>query len=78
MSKRSAKVTKNEVQTIVEDADEENLPTRALMSKQNSKKIITDPRDYQLELFEKAKTQNVIAVLDTGRQCQMSSLFWDS
>lgn len=78
MSKRSAKVTKNEVQTIVEDADEENLPTRALMSKQNSKKIITDPRDYQLELFEKAKTQNVIAVLDTGRQSQMSSLFWDS
>jgi endoribonuclease Dicer len=36
------------------------------MSKQESNVIITDPRDYQVELFEKAKTQNVIAVLDTG------------
>lgn len=29
-------------------------------------KIITSPRDYQIELFEKAKKQNTIAVLDTG------------
>ncbi|KAI4243412.1 MAG: hypothetical protein LQ352_007042 [Teloschistes flavicans] len=29
-------------------------------------RIIGDPREYQLELFERAKNQNVIAVLDTG------------
>ena len=31
-----------------------------------TQKIITDPREYQLELFERAKHQNIIAVLDTG------------
>lgn len=29
-------------------------------------KIINNPRAYQLELFERAKKENVIAVLDTG------------
>ncbi|KAL9579266.1 MAG: hypothetical protein Q9203_006771, partial [Teloschistes exilis] len=29
-------------------------------------RIIGDPREYQLELFERAKNQNIIAVLDTG------------
>jgi hypothetical protein len=29
-------------------------------------KIIESPRDYQVELFERAKQRNIIAVLDTG------------
>lgn len=32
----------------------------------DKQRIITSPRDYQIELFEKAKQQNTIAVLDTG------------
>ena len=36
------------------------------MEKQESQVIVNDPREYQMELFEKAKIQNTIAVLDTG------------
>lgn len=55
------------MQAVVENANEENLSIRSLMAKQESNIIITDPREYQLELFEKAKKQNIIAVLDTGQ-----------
>ena len=36
------------------------------MSKHESQVIISDPREYQVELFERAKEHNIIAVLDTG------------
>ncbi|KAF2083173.1 dicer-like protein 1 [Saccharata proteae CBS 121410] len=67
-SKKAATVTKdeiNEVKKAIQSADNEELSIRALLAKQESNKI-GDPRDYQLELFERAKTENVIAVLDTG------------
>ena len=66
LSQRAGKVTKEQVQTAIQNADEEMLSVRQLMAKQESNIIITDPRDYQVELFEKAKKQNIIAVLDTG------------
>ena len=47
------------------DAAEEILSIRSLLAKQDSV-AITDPREYQLELYERAKKQNTIAVLDTG------------
>jgi endoribonuclease Dicer len=45
--------------------DQEKSLTR-LVKDFESHKIIASPRDYQIELFEKAKMQNSIAVLDTG------------
>lgn len=32
----------------------------------DTKQIIGTPREYQIELFERAKMRNIIAVLDTG------------
>ncbi|OTB08273.1 hypothetical protein M426DRAFT_71360 [Hypoxylon sp. CI-4A] len=37
-----------------------------LMQEAESEKIISSPREYQTELFERAKQKNIIAVLDTG------------
>lgn len=47
--------------------EEEQTSLKSIMARhENSKKIIASPRDYQMELFERAKMQNTIAVLDTG------------
>ena len=66
VSQRAAKVTKDEMVAVVENANNDTLSVRSLIAKQDSSVIITDPREYQIELFEKAKKQNIIAVLDTG------------
>jgi len=47
-------------------AADEELSIRALLAQNETTPIITDPREYQIELFERAKSQNTIAVLDTG------------
>lgn len=60
-------MTKDEIKVAIQSAADEELSIRSLMSKHESAVIITDPREYQTELFEKAKQQNTIAVLDTGR-----------
>ncbi|MCJ1316242.1 Dicer-like protein 1 [Xylographa vitiligo] len=66
LSKRAEKITKEEVKAVIQNADDEVLSIRNLMAKQESNVIIGDPREYQIELFERAKKQDIIAVLDTG------------
>lgn len=65
-NQQASKITKAEVKAVIDSANEETLSIRALMSKAESNVIINDPREYQLELFDKAKQENIIAVLDTG------------
>jgi endoribonuclease Dicer len=52
----------NDEQTTTQDFDD----TFTSKTLESSKRIIDDPRDYQTELFERAKKENIIAVLDTG------------
>ena len=49
------------------DATKEyELSTSNLIAKQGFAASISNPREYQIELFERAKKQNTVAVLDTG------------
>jgi endoribonuclease Dicer len=52
----------NDEQTTIQEFDN----TFTSKTLESSKRIIDDPRDYQTELFERAKKENIIAVLDTG------------
>lgn len=58
-------ITDEEIRLRKPAAADESLSIHELMRK-DQQNIITDPREYQLELFERAKKQNIIAVLDTG------------
>lgn len=43
------------------------MSIRELMAHPEAQKIIDDPREYQVELYERAKKENIVAVLDTGK-----------
>jgi hypothetical protein len=53
----------------ISNVDTEALSIRYLVRQAESQRIISSPREYQVELFERAKEQNIIAVLDTGKPC---------
>lgn len=50
--------------------DDDKLSARALVHQ--STRIISEPREYQLQLFEIAKQMNCLAVLDTGMPSSIS------
>ncbi len=56
-----------------EPRNDEEKSAAHLLQDIKGAKIIESPRDYQVELFERAKEKNTIAVLDTGKPCQSCS-----
>lgn len=50
----------------LQDMDDSRLTARGLMAKMETENIINNPREYQMELFDRAKKENIIAVLPTG------------
>ncbi|CAL5870932.1 uncharacterized protein PFLUO_LOCUS5174 [Penicillium psychrofluorescens] len=49
-----------------QDRPDADLSLKDLVARKDGGSGILDPREYQMELFERAKAQNTIAVLDTG------------
>ena len=56
-----------------EAGDSRQLPTSEMFH--GGAKIIESPREYQVELFERAKIKNIIVVLDTGKLATQRSSF---
>ncbi|KAI9728236.1 MAG: Dicer-like protein 1 [Chrysothrix sp. TS-e1954] len=63
---KAATFCEDQVVDLQQRSVDGELSLSEIMANQESQKIIQAPRDYQMELFERAKTQNTIAVLDTG------------
>lgn len=53
---------------------EEMMSTKALISSKTQ--VISQPREYQLELFEMAKRENILAVLGTGKSLLIIAGDW--
>ncbi|CAD6499017.1 BgTH12-04671 [Blumeria graminis f. sp. triticale] len=68
----AAEYIKNINKKLVKEAnktqpgDDANQSTKWLVNQSENRKIISTPREYQVELFNRAKQKNIIAVLDTG------------
>lgn len=63
----SAIITKKEIEDAVMKMKKEGqFSIRDILAHQETNVRITNPRDYQTELYQRAKTENIVAVLDTG------------
>lgn len=59
-------ITEKEAKEALSEMDDDKLSIRLLLKKQETSANITNPRDYQTELYQRAKDDNIIAVLGTG------------
>ncbi|KAB8229093.1 putative RNA helicase/RNAse III [Aspergillus alliaceus] len=66
LSERADTSPSNNTRPTPADLPDARLSTASLVAKQDAGAGMLDPREYQAELFERAKSQNTIAVLDTG------------
>ncbi|EER25001.1 Type III restriction enzyme, res subunit family protein [Coccidioides posadasii C735 delta SOWgp] len=66
LSARAEEITAEDIKEVIKATKDDELSMSNLLAKQDFASVIHDPREYQLELFEKAKKDNIIAVLDTG------------
>lgn len=63
---KQAKLIGQTEETALTLVADESMSLKATLKRTEQEIIITSPREYQTELFERAKDQNTIAVLDTG------------
>ncbi|KAK7188191.1 hypothetical protein DPSP01_001735 [Paraphaeosphaeria sporulosa] len=63
---KEAQITEKEVKEALHEIEDDKLSIKQLLKKQETSSIIASPRDYQTELFQRAKDDNIIAVLGTG------------
>ena len=66
LAKRAEAISEDDLKQAVKVAKDSELSMSNLIAKQEFASVIHDPREYQVELFERAKERNIIAVLDTG------------
>lgn len=63
---KEEQITTKEIKEALEEIDDDKLSIKQLLKKQETSVGITNPRDYQTELYQRAKEENIIAVLGTG------------
>ncbi|KAJ4352331.1 Dicer-like protein 1 [Didymosphaeria variabile] len=64
--KKEEQITEKEVKEALQEIEDSKLSIKQLLKKQETSVSISNPRDYQTELFQRAKDDNIIAVLGTG------------
>ena len=58
--------TRRDNATAPDAKNVDGIPVAEIVRQSQSQQILNSPREYQVELFERAKERNTIVVLDTG------------